>query len=76
MGAQMYTLQSVNSAELAEACKRVKAIDYDGVQLSGVVEVAGDEMRKILDDTRIGMCGGSSTDSINNTARVIRRHQR
>ena len=42
LAAQMYTLrnQCKTVPELAEACKRVKAMGYDGVQLSGVVEVA------------------------------------
>lgn len=80
LAAQMYTLrnQCKTVPELAEACKRVKAMGYDGVQLSGVVEVAGDEMRKILDDTGL-VCAAThiSLDSMeNNTAAVIERHQK
>ena len=43
LAAQMYTLRDhcKTAADLASACTRVKKMGYDGVQLSGVVELPG-----------------------------------
>ena len=51
LAAQMYTLRDhcKTAVDLAKACERVKKMGYDGVQLSGVVELPGDEMQKILE---------------------------
>ena len=80
LAAQMYTLRDhcKTAADLASACTRVKKMGYDGVQLSGVVELPGDEMKKILDDNGLQCCVTHiSIDAMeNNTEAVIERHQK
>ena len=80
LAAQMYTLRDhcKTAVDLAKACERVKKMGYDGVQLSGVVELPGDEMQKILDDTGLKCCVTHiSIDAMeNSTEAVIERHQK
>ena len=51
IAAQMYTLRDFCKTEegFIDACRRVKRMGYDGVQLSGVIELDGKETKKILD---------------------------
>lgn len=78
IAAQLYTLRDFCKTEAGfiDACKRVKKMGYDGVQLSGVIELNGVETKKILDGeglvpvvTHIGL---DAMD--NNTEAVIERH--
>ena len=79
IAAQMYTLREFckDEAGFIDACKRVKKMGYDGVQLSGVIELDGKETKKILDGEGL-VCPVThiSLDAMeNNTAAVIERHQ-
>ena len=78
IAAQMYTLREFckDEAGFIDACKRVKKMGYDGVQLSGVIELDGKETKKILDGEGLVCCVTHiSLDAMENkTDAVIERH--
>lgn len=51
IAAQFFTLREfcTNSHNIAVACHKVKAMGYDGIQISGIAQIPAEEMRKILD---------------------------
>lgn len=79
IGAQLYTVREFckTPADIAATCARVKAMGYDGVQISGAGPIDAREMKAILDGeglacaaTHIGM------DRMeNDTAKVIEEHR-
>lgn len=79
IAAQMYTLRDFckDKEGFIDACKRVKKMGYDGVQLSGVIELDGKETKEILDgEGLVAVATHISIDAMeNNTEAVIERHQ-
>lgn len=79
IAAQMYTLRDFckTPAEIASSCKKVKAMGYDGVQISGIGEIAPEELKKILDGEGL-ICAATHTalDRLeNDTEKVIEEHK-
>ena len=78
IAAQMYTLRDFCKTEegIIDACRRVKRMGYDGVQLSGVIELDGKETKKILDGEGLkAVVTHISLDAMeNHTEAVIERH--
>ena len=78
IAAQMYTLRDFCKTEegFIDACRRVKRMGYDGVQLSGVIELDGKETKKILDGEGLkAVVTHISLDAMeNHTEAVIERH--
>lgn len=58
VAAQMYTLRefSKTPADLERTLRKVKAIGYDVVQISGIGPIGYPELKRILDDTGITVC--------------------
>lgn len=58
IAAQLYTVREFAQTpkDLAETLKKVKAIGYDVVQVSGVCPIEYSELKKMLDDTGIRVC--------------------
>jgi sugar phosphate isomerase/epimerase len=79
LAAQMFTLREFSKTpkDLAKALKKVKAIGYDAVQLSGHGPIAITELKKILDDAGLSVCATHIPfdHMANETARVIADHQ-
>ena len=51
LAAQMYTVRKYTQTpkDIAESCRRVKAMGYDGIQISGFGPIDRKEMKAILD---------------------------
>jgi len=51
IGAQMYTAREFckTPADIAKSCAKVKAMGYDGIQASGMGDIAPAELKRILD---------------------------
>jgi len=51
IGAQLYTAREFckTPADIARSCARVKAMGYDGVQVSGIGPIEPVELKRILD---------------------------
>lgn len=79
IGAQLYTAREFckTPADLARTCARVKAMGYDGVQVSGVGPIEPVELKKILDGEGLA-CAAThiSLDRMEQeTAKVIEEHR-
>jgi sugar phosphate isomerase/epimerase len=79
IGAQMYTAREFCKTPegIAESCAKVKAMGYDGIQISGVGPIDPKEMKKILDGEGL-QCAATHTsiDRLENeTEAVIEEHQ-
>jgi sugar phosphate isomerase/epimerase len=59
IAAQMYTLRDFckTAADLAQTASKLKAIGYQAVQVSGIGPVPTADIRKILDDAGLTICG-------------------
>jgi len=79
LAAQMYTLRDfcTTPKDLAESLRRVKAMGYDSVQISGVCPIESTELRKILDETELTVCATHIPFErmVNETKKVIEDHQ-
>ena len=79
IGAQMYTLRNICTTKKAfiDACKRLKKMGYDGVQLSGVVDLPGKETRKILaGEGLVCVCTHPASDPLlHDPQTIIKKHQ-
>lgn len=58
LAAQLYTLREFckTPTDLAESLKKVKAMGYDSVQVSGIGPIEYSDLKKILDDTGLSVC--------------------
>ena len=58
VGLQLFTLRSLlrNEAEIADTLKKVKAIGYANVQVSGVGKIEPKRLREILDENKLYPC--------------------
>jgi sugar phosphate isomerase/epimerase len=79
IGAQLYTLRDFckTPAEIASSCARVKAMGYDGVQVSGVGAIEPAELRRILAGEGLACAAThiSLEQMENETAKVIEEHR-
>ncbi len=79
IAAQLYTLRSFlkTPSDIAETMKKVKAIGYDAVQVSGVGPIDPYELKKIVDGEGLTICATHvSFDSMRDeTSRVIDEHK-
>jgi sugar phosphate isomerase/epimerase len=77
IAAQLYTLRDFlkTPAEIAESMKKVKAIGYDAVQLSGMGPIEETEMVKILDGEGLICCATheSGANIVDDVQKVIDR---
>lgn len=78
IGAQLYTTREFckTPADIAKTCARVKAMGYDGVQVSGIGAIEPAEMKKILDGEGL-KCAAThiSLERMENeTAKVVEEH--
>ena len=79
IGAQMYTVRDhcKTPADIAESCAKVKAMGYDGVQVSAFGPIEPAELKRILDGEGLA-CAAThiSLDRMKNeTEAVIAEHQ-
>ena len=58
IAAQMYTVRDFTKtiSDIAESVKKVKAIGYDAMQVSGFGPIDPAELKKIADDNDIEIC--------------------
>jgi len=58
VAATLYTVRAFTqtSADIAQTLRRVKAIGYNFVQLSALGPIAPAELKRLLDDTGMGVC--------------------
>lgn len=79
LAAQLFTLRDFlkTPAEIEATLKRVKAIGYNYVQVSGIGAISHEEMRRILDQTGLKVCATHiSFDRIkSNIEEVIYQHR-
>lgn len=79
IGAQLYTVRDFckTPADIARSCARVKAMGYDGVQVSGIGAIEPAEMKRILDGE--GLACAATHISLermdSDTAKVIEEHR-
>lgn len=77
IAAQLYTLRDFlkTPADIAESMKKVKAIGYDAVQLSGMGPIEESEIIKILDGEGLVCCATheSGANIVDDTQKVIDR---
>jgi sugar phosphate isomerase/epimerase len=77
IAAQLYTCRDLlqNPAGIATTLKRVRAIGYTAVQLSGLGPIRVQELRQILDDNGLTCCTTHEPagDILNHPERVIER---
>ena len=77
IAAQLFTLRDFlkTPADIAESMKKVKAIGYDAVQISGMGPIEESEMVKILDGEGLICCATheSGANIIDDTQKVIDR---
>jgi len=79
IGAQLYTAREFckTPADIARSCARVKAMGYDGVQVSGIGPIEPVELKRILDGEGLA-CAAThiSLDRMEqDTAKVIDEHR-
>lgn len=79
IGAQMYTLRDFckTPADIAKSCAKVKAMGYDGIQVSAFGPIEPAELKRILDGEGLA-CAAThiSLDRMKNeTEQVIEEHQ-
>lgn len=82
LAAQMYTVRlfirefTNNAAGIAEAMKRIRAIGYEAVQVSGIGPIGGAELRKISDGEGLTICAThvDFDELLKNTAAQIDYH--
>ena len=78
LAAQMYTLRDFAKTPktLAEALKKVKAIGYDAVQISGVCAIEYSELHKMLEDNGLSCCATHISFELmrDNPTKVIQDH--
>lgn len=78
IGAQLYTLRDAckTPADIARSCARVKAMGYDGVQVSGIGAIEPHELKRILAGEGLA-CAAThlGLEALENeTAKVIEEH--
>lgn len=58
LAAQLYTIREYLKTpnEIEIALKKIKNIGYEGIQVSGMGEIAHDDMRRILNETGLKVC--------------------
>jgi len=79
IGAQMYTAREFckTPADIAKSCAKVKAMGYDGIQVSAFGPIEPEELKRILDGEGLA-CAAThiSLDRMKNEAeKVIEEHQ-
>jgi len=79
IGAQMYTVRDYckTPADIAESCAKVKAMGYDGIQVSAFGPIEPQELKRILDGEGL-RCAAThvSLDRLKNEPeKVIEEHQ-
>lgn len=78
IAAQLYTLREFTKTpeDIAETMKKVRAIGYEAVQVSGMGPIDPDELRKIVDGEGLTICATHiGYDRMKNeTAKVIEEH--
>ncbi|MBR0458555.1 MAG: sugar phosphate isomerase/epimerase [Victivallales bacterium] len=76
---QGYTIRDFTKTpkDFAKACKRIKQIGYDAIQVSKFATISAKETRKILDDTGLVCCGtGRNLDVLKaDPEKAIEEHQ-
>jgi sugar phosphate isomerase/epimerase len=77
VGAQLYTLRDLlkTPADIAATLRKVRAIGYETVQISGLGPIEPKELKKILDDCGLWGCTTHEppADILNKTDRLIER---
>jgi sugar phosphate isomerase/epimerase len=78
LAAQMYSLRDFckDPQSLAESLKKVKAMGYDAVQISGVCPIEYTDLKKLLDDAGLYCCAThiAYEKMRDETAKVIEEH--
>ncbi|SDX44416.1 sugar phosphate isomerase/epimerase [Paenibacillus sp. CF384] len=79
IAAQLYTLRDYckTAEDLDAALKRVKAIGYDAVQVSGIGPIAPDEVKRICDSHGLAICATHVPTNrlLNDLDALIAEHQ-
>ena len=80
VAAQLYTLRDYlkTSADIVTSLKKVRAIGYEAVQLSGLGPISEEDLVKILQDTGLVCCATHepSDDILNTPEKVVERLQK
>jgi len=78
IAAQLYTIRDFmkTPADMAKSFKKIKAIGYDAVQLSGHGPVSDEEMKKMLDDAGLIVCATHTSYELlrDETQKVVDQH--